>query len=242
MNEWKPECSIFWKDHSDTAERRYQMFTPLLVSRNFIKSSLVILCFLLANERASGTPDSQEFHIDATSSKMMVHVGRSGVFSFAGHDHEVAVPAIAGTVTLDRTDVTRSKLSLQFDATAMKVTGIGEPAKDVPEVQRVMLSEQVLDVERHPKITFVSDSISVGQRSANGMQLRITGQLTLRGVVRPITVPVSVQISSDRLSATGKATVRQTNFGIRPVSAGAGAVKVKDEVEITFTLVARPGR
>lgn len=187
-------------------------------------------------------PDVQEFRIDTVHSRMMVHVRRSGIFSFAGHDHEVAVPAIDGTVTLDRTDVTASKLSLQFDATAMKVTGIGEPAEDVPEVQRVMLSEQVLDVARHPTITFLSDNVAVLQRSPNGMQLRITGQLTLRGATRPITLPVSVQISDDRLNATGKATVRQTNFGIRPVSAGAGTVKVKDEVEITFTLVARSDR
>jgi polyisoprenoid-binding protein YceI len=213
---------------------------PIWISSKFIKCGLVLLCFLLTNERASGAQDSQEFHIDATSSRMMVHVGRSGLFSFAGHDHEVAVPAMAGTVTLDRTDVTRSKFSLQFDATAMKVTGAGEPAKDVPEVQRVMLSEKVLDAGRHPNITFVSYNIAVIQRSAKAMELRITGQLTLRGVVRPITLPVSVQISGDRLSATGKATVRQTDFGIRPVSAGAGTVKVKDEVEITFTLVALP--
>jgi polyisoprenoid-binding protein YceI len=142
---------------------------------------------------------------------------------------------------LDRTDVSRSKVSVEFDATAMKVTGKGEPREDVPEVQRVMLSKRVLDVERHPKISFVSENILVVQRSASRMRLRINGQLTLRGATRPVTVPTEVELTADRLTAAGKATVRQTDFGIRPVTAGAGTVKVKDEVEIVFTIVAGTG-
>ena len=170
---------------------------------------------------------------------ILLNVGRSGLFGFAGHDHEVAVPAFAGNVMLDRADANRSSLSIQFDAAALTVTGKGEPPEDVPEVQRVMLSDRVLDVQRHPKITFVSRSISVVEGSTNRMMLRVSGQLTLRGVALPVTVPVEVQLSGDRLTATGKATVRQTLFGMRPVSAGAGTVKVKDAVEVIFTVVAR---
>jgi hypothetical protein len=107
----------------------------------FIKSSLAAsLCIFLTMGLSTAGPESQELRIDAASSKMVVHVGRSGLFGFSGHDHEVVAPV------LDGTDVSRSKVSIQVDATAMKVTGKGEPAKDVPEVQRVMLSERVLDV------------------------------------------------------------------------------------------------
>jgi polyisoprenoid-binding protein YceI len=123
----------------------------------------------------------------------------------------------------------------------MKVTGKGEPPEDVPEVQRVMLSERVLDVERHPKITFISEKISILQKSANHLRLRIDGRLTLRGVARPVTVPTDVNLTADHVTATGRTTVRQTDFGIKPVTAGAGTVKVKDEVEIVFTIVAGTG-
>lgn len=202
-----------------------------------------IACFLLTiATRAGSGLTAKEFRIDPASSKMTVHVGRSGLFAFAGHDHEVAVPAFTGLVTMDRTDVSRSKLSVQFNAAAMTVTGKGEPPEDVPEVQRVMLSDRVLDVERHPKISFVSSRISLVQRSADRMKLRIDGQLTLRGITRPVTVPIEVRLSADRLTATGKATVRQTLFGIRPVTAGAGTVRVKDEVEVVFMVVARPAK
>jgi polyisoprenoid-binding protein YceI len=209
--------------------------------RILIKCGLItIVCaFQMIGPSALNGQASEEFRIDAASSKMLLHVGRSGLFKFAGHDHEVAVPAFAGQVMLDRTDVSRSSLSVQFDAAALTVTGKGEPPEDVPEVQRVMLSDRVLDVQRHPKIAFVSRSISLVERSTDRMMLRVSGQLTLRGIARPVTIPVEVRLSGDRLIATGKATVRQTLFGIRPVTAGAGTVRVKDDVEVVFTVVAR---
>src|SRR5262245_11592128 len=80
---------------------------------------------LLVAHLAEGRQASEEFRIDAASSTMVVHVGRSGIFGFAGHDHEVAVPAITGSVMLDQADVSRSNLSLQFNAAALKVTGKG---------------------------------------------------------------------------------------------------------------------
>jgi len=211
----------------------------------FIKRGMVaIMPVLLMVAVSSGREQTtEEFRIDTKSSKMMVHVGRSGLFAFAGHDHEVAVPAFAGQLILDRSNVSRSKLSIQFDATAMKVTGKGEPAKDVPEVQRVMLSDRVLDVERHPKIAFVSRKIALAEGSTrHNLKVRIEGELTLRGTTRPIIVPAAVRLSADRLTATGSAKVKQTLFGIKPVTAGAGTVRVKDEVEVAFTIVARPAK
>jgi polyisoprenoid-binding protein YceI len=177
--------------------------------------------------------------IDPGQTTITLHVGRAGVFAFAGHDHEVVVPAMQGRITLDRANVDRSTVSVTFEATALKVTGKGEPAEDVPEVQRVMLSDQVLDVKHHPTITFQSRQVSVVKQSANQMTLGITGDLTLHGVTRPLAVPVTVQLGADGLRATGRATVQQSLFGIRPVTAGAGTVRVKDEVDVVLSITAR---
>jgi len=175
---------------------------------------------------------------DPASSSLVVHVSRSGVFGFAGHDHEIAAPVVDGQISLDRTDLSRSTIIAVFDATALKVSGKGEPADDVAEVQRVMLSDRVLDVEKYPKITFRSGKISVTQRSER-LTLRIDGELTLHGVTRPLSAPVDVTLTSKGLTATGRVTVRQTDFGIRPVTAGAGTVRVKDDVEFVFSIVGR---
>jgi hypothetical protein len=46
-------------------------------------------------------------------------------------------------------------------------------------------------------------------------------------------------LGADDLHAEGTATVRQTDFGIQPVTAGAGTVRVKDDVEVSFSVRAR---
>lgn len=189
---------------------------------------------------ASAAQPPATFVIDAAASSVTLHVGRSGVFGFAGHDHEVSAPALKGQILLDRADPGRSHVSVEFDAASLTVTGKGEPAQDVPEVQRVMLSDKVLDVEHYPAIAFESRTVTVTSQSADRIVLRVDGELTLHGVTRPVRAPVTVKLGADDLQAEGMATVRQTDFGIHPVTAGIGTVRVKDEVDVSFSI--RAGR
>jgi polyisoprenoid-binding protein YceI len=66
----------------------------------------------------------------------------------------------------------------------------------------------------------------------------ITGNLTIRGTTKPVRAAASARIDGGTLTATGKFTIKQTDFGIKPISVG-GVVKVKDDLNITFTIVAR---
>jgi polyisoprenoid-binding protein YceI len=200
---------------------------------------VAVVCALAMLGRVGADEVVREFRVDAAASQVTVLVGRTGAFGFAGHDHEVAVPKVDGIIVLDSADATQSTITLRFDVTAMKVTGRGEPAADVPEVQRVMLSDRVLDAQRYPTITFTSRRIVIVKQAVDRLVLRVEGDLTLHGVTRPITVPVEVRLADDQLAATANATVRQTDFGIRPVTAGAGTVRVKDELELAFRIVAR---
>lgn len=201
-----------------------------------IVAGATLMAIFAANVAAQ---EPEALIIDPGQTTITLHVGRAGVFAFAGHDHEVVAPAMQGRITLDRANVSRSSVSVTFEATALKVTGKGEPPEDVAEVQRVMLSDQVLDVKRHPTITFQSRQVSVVKQTANQMTLGITGDLTIHGVTRPLDVPVTVQLAADGLRANGRATVRQSQFGIRPVTAGAGTVRVKDEVDVVLSVTAR---
>jgi len=182
---------------------------------------------------------AEQFVIDPATSTITLQVGKSGALSFAGHSHEIVAPVSDGEITLDRLDVSRSRISIRFDAKALKVTGKGEPAGDVAEVQQVMLSDRVLDVQRFPVISFTSRTISVTKRSGDRITLQVAGDLALHGVTRPLTLPVNVQLMPDQIRADGSAVVRQTEFGMQPVKAGGGAVRVKDEVGVMFSVVAR---
>lgn len=44
----------------------------------------------------------------------------------------------------------------------------------------------------------------------------------------------------ESLRAHGEFPLRQTEYGIKPVSAAGGTIKLKDELKFTFDIVARP--
>ena len=202
--------------------------------RRCVLMTIVCACGVAQPSRA----DTLVWSIAPDHSNVRILVGKSGVFSGVGHAHEVVAPAVSGTVTLDPKNLQQAEVTLTFDASALKVTGEGEPAKDVPEVQRVMLSDKVLDVANYPTIVFRSQHIDVERETGERAHLRVTGDITLHGVTRRIEAPVDVMLGSDCLTGTGTLTIRQTAFGITPVSAGLGTVKVRDEVSVSFVFTA----
>jgi polyisoprenoid-binding protein YceI len=177
------------------------------------------------------------FTVEPDQSRALIEVGKSGAFSFAGHTHEVEAPLTSGIVHVDADDASHDDVRLEFNATAMRVTGKGESASDVPKVTATMLSDAVLDVNRYPTITFESTRVAA-KGSAAALDLSVTGNLTIHGKTQMVSAPVSVKISGDRLTANGRFVIKQTDFGITPISVG-GVVKVKNELGITFTISAR---
>jgi polyisoprenoid-binding protein YceI len=179
------------------------------------------------------------YAIDAAASVVNVQVGKSGVFGFAGHSHEVAAQRFEGRLEADPDDLARSSVAVTFEASGLKVSAEGEPSGDAPKVQEAMAGPKVLDVARFPTITFQSRQVS-GRRTGEGVyELQVTGDLSLHGVTRPVTVPVRVEVAGATLTATGRVAVAQRAFGIEPVSAGGGTVKVKNELGVGFKIVAR---
>jgi polyisoprenoid-binding protein YceI len=179
--------------------------------------------------------------VDAAESRVMIDVGKAGVFGFAGHAHEVAVTDVHGEVIVDPADLSRATVALEVTASALRVTGKNEPPADVAEVQRVMLSDQVLDVSRFPTIAFRSKRVSVVGRTPAAADLVLEGDFTLHGTTRPMTIRVSASFDAGgHLTARGLFTLRQSDFGIVPVAAAGGTIRVRDELDVKFVLRARP--
>ncbi|HYM24834.1 MAG TPA: YceI family protein, partial [Vicinamibacterales bacterium] len=126
--------------------------------------------------------------------------------------------------------------------------GKGEPPDDVPKVQAAMQGEKVLDSAHYPRITFKSTSAK-GARDAASLRgteapgqnfdVTVTGTLTIRNVSQPVTTTVHVEKTAGSLTATGRFKIKQSAFGIQPISV-AGVVAVKDELDIAFSIVAKP--
>ncbi len=178
---------------------------------------------------------AEVLHLDTNTSRVVIQVGKAGAFGFAGHAHEVVAP-VSGTVSLDASDPARTRVMLEFDSASLRVTGEGEPARDVPEVQRVMLSERVLDARRYPKITFQSRRVTPGPAAGEARGFLVEGDLSLHGVTRSCRVPVRVTLTDGALTAEGRVSVKQSDFGIEPVTAAGGTIRVKDQVDVVFTV------
>ena len=48
-----------------------------------------------------------------------------------------------------------------------------------------------------------------------------------------------VLVTGDLMRASGEFSLRQSDYGILPVTVAAGALRVKDEVKLSFDIVAR---
>ena len=182
---------------------------------------LLLLCPLIPSVAASSIP------IDVEHSRVTIRAFKSGLFSALAHDHEINAPLRAGGI-----DSSAPSVELRFDARLLKVLDPELSAEDRAKVQQTMLSDKVLDAERFPEIIFRSQTV----KSLGENRFQVEGELTLHGVTRPITVPVS--LANGRY--TGAVKLKQTEFGITPVKLFGGTVKLKDVVEISFEIV--PGK
>jgi polyisoprenoid-binding protein YceI len=163
---------------------------------------------------------AQQRNIDTQKSTLTIHVGKAGLFSGLGHEHEVSAPIHSGTADTG----THPAVEIHVDARKLRVIDKGESEKDRAEVQNTMLGPEVLDSEHYQEIVFKS----TGAESTGEGRWTLRGNLTLRGQTRPVMVQVTLKDGR----YTGEATVKQTDFGIKPP--GIAGVKAKNEVKIQF--------
>lgn len=161
-----------------------------------------------------------QHNIDTQKSTLTIHVGKTGVFSGLGHEHEVRAPIRSGTADTG----SHPTVEIRVDARELRVIDKDASDKDRAEVQSTMLGPEVLDSADHPDIVFKSTS---ADPTGQGRWI-LRGNLTLRGQTRPISVQVTLKAGR----YTGEATVKQTDFGIKPP--GKAGIRAKDEVKVEF--------
>lgn len=166
------------------------------------------------------------------ASRIEIRTGSSGLLSFAGHAHRIRAPAVAGRIVYRPRDPAASRVVLVVRADSLEVL----TPPDTAEIRKVtaVMETDVLDVARYPEIRFQSTQVIPRPQG-----FEITGDLTIRGTTRAVVVDARARVTADTLTATGAVTVKQTDFGIRPVRAGpAGVVRVADRIHLDFRVVA----
>jgi polyisoprenoid-binding protein YceI len=170
---------------------------------------------------------AQERPIDTQRSTITIHVGKSGLLSAAAHDHTITAPISSGSL------VDSTPLRIEFIVETARMTVKADPKVDAKTQGTIQtdMEEMTLETKKFPRIAFLSSRV---EKIAEG-QWKVDGDLSLHGVTKPMSL--TVKQTGD--SWTTRTVLKQTDFGIKPISIGGGMIKVKNEVEIDFQIFAR---
>jgi polyisoprenoid-binding protein YceI len=175
--------------------------------------------------------------IDRAVSRFSVQAFATGLLSAFGHnptigmhDYDGEIQFVPGTYekTLVRVTVRTGAMDVQDE---MK-------SDDLKKLELAMY-EQVLDIEHFPIAVYESSQITVQKLSNDLLLAHVTGELSFHGVTRTHSFDARVTAMGAILRISGEFSLRQSDYGIKPVSFAAGALRLKDEVKFSFELVAR---
>lgn len=114
------------------------------------------------------------YAIDSTHSSVLFKVSHFQSSFFYGRFNEVS-----GEFTLDTEDLAASRVRMVVNADSVDAK--------VEDLSKHLRSPDFLDAVQFPQIVFESKSVKAGEETDT---LEVTGELTLRGVTKPLTLTV----------------------------------------------------
>lgn len=139
-------------------------------AKSFMKISKII-AFTLLSSLGVAAPAADTYQIDPVHSSVLFKVRHLNVTDFYGRFDDVS-----GTVTLDPANAANDSLNLEVKADSL----------DTHNEKRDQQSKgpDFLNVKQFPTITFKSTKVE----NAGDDTYNVTGNLTLRGVTKPLTI------------------------------------------------------
>jgi polyisoprenoid-binding protein YceI len=137
---------------------------------------------------------------------------------------------LTGTALLDASDLTHSTVEVTIEAGSINTR---EPQRD-----EHLRSADFFDVANHPTITFRSKRVA----AVGDEHFKLTGDLTIRGVTREVTLDVDGPTPSvkdpwgnTRAGITATTKINRKDFGVAfNALTEAGTIMVGDEVSISI--------
>jgi len=141
-----------------------------------------------------------------------------------------AFSKVTGTVEIDDQDVSKSKVDVSIDVSTVDTR---EPARD-----KDLRSDHFFDVEHFPTMTFKSTKVE----QAGAGKLKVTGNLTIRGVTKEVvldvdgpTAPIKDQYGNQRAAVNATTKINRQDFGVKwNATIDGGGVVVGDEISINI--------
>jgi polyisoprenoid-binding protein YceI len=177
------------------------------------------------------------YRVDASRSRFIAQAFARGLLSAFGHNPRLAVRSLEGEVEFDPAAPNAASVWMKARADSLVVID-DMREKDRLEIERVT-REELLEVARYPEVVFQSAIVAARRVAEGRYQASGAGDLSLHGVTRELAIDVAALVEGDQLRAQGGFTLRLTDFNIRPISVAGGLLKLKDEVKLSFDILAR---
>jgi len=175
--------------------------------------------------------------LEPSVSRFTARAFATGLLASLGHSPSFAIRQFSGEAKFSGEAPEQSSLRIVVQSASLELSDqVSE--KDRREIERTMRNE-VLETGRFPEIVFEASNPSLSKGGETLYWANLTGKLTLHGQTQPQQITAQVSVTGDQLHASGEFGVRQSSFGIKPVSVAGGTMKIKDDVKVTFDLVAR---
>lgn len=173
---------------------------------------------------------SSNWRIDPAHSRVSFIVTKWGLVDVEGRFR-----THSGTITFD--PAAPEGGSIEWTVSVASVD-TGEPRRD-----ETLLDEEYFHAARHPNLTFRSTSI---KKTGSSNRFDVTGTLTIRGVAKTVTLPVTYRGRHD-VPGEGLMDMFQTSFTIDRFDFGirGGTVMrsvISREVKISLVAASRPDK
>jgi polyisoprenoid-binding protein YceI len=140
--------------------------------------------------------------------------------------------AITGTLTLTQAASGYTVAASGFTVDVSKLTS-DQSRRD----QRI--HSQGLESDRYPTATFkLTSPIALSADATSGQTIHVsaTGDLTIHGVTKSVTIPIDARLTGSKIELVGSITFPFSQFGMTPPSIG-GFVTVQNNATIEFQLL-----
>ena len=188
----------------------------------------------VASGRYAIGPDNATLNVDTYA---------GGIGSRLGHDLVLEATRWGGTVDVDAQEPAASSVRVTVDARSLQVvraTGGIRPLTEKDKGEIAQNQARALQSGRFPDITFESTAVTGAPP-----RLSIQGNLTIKGVTRPVTVDLEYAgtatdpFGNQRVGLEGQATINRKDWGISWNAAlEAGGVLVSEKVTLEFEVSA----
>lgn len=164
----------------------------------------------------------------SAESTLTLEVFKSGILS--GKKHLFFFEDYQGELDYDPAQVENSQVRLTIQARSVTCKDNWIKAEDRKKVLDAALND-MMAVNQYPQISFVSSRIVTKSKG----QYEVQGELTVRGIAKPVTLEAAVKSVADvRLEIDGDAYISHKDYGLTPLSKFGGIVGTKDQMMLRF--------